>query len=356
MFITIIFIADNAHTDTTYIIQKGDNPSTIAKKFNAKIENIISTNNLNPTKLRPGTKIIIPSIEKKPLCRDNLRQTSRTTLDNDNRGEDLSEDNIIHTVKRGETLSSLSRKYAIPMHELQEINNLKSTKIIVGQKLLVKQTKIRTYTVKKGDSLWKIARRFHLDVKVLREINELNIDVLKPGQKILLQHQGDPEHFNNPEANHSMKHIEDGIDKVSESDEYTLKEKLILLAKKFLDIPYRFGGKTFFGIDCSAFVQKVFSLIGIDLPRSAREQFFLGDPVDREDLSIGDLVFFRTYASFPSHVGIYLGNNEFIHASSKLKKVTIDSLETQYYLKRYIGAKRLIEEEVEKKGELQGES
>jgi peptidoglycan endopeptidase LytE len=58
---------------------------------------------------------------------------------------------------------------------------------------------------------------------------------------------------------------------------------------------------------------------------------------------MGDLVFFKTYASFPSHVGIYLGNNLFIHASSRSRKVTIDSLETPYYFKRFIGAKRFIE-------------
>ena len=110
-----------------------------------------------------------------------------------------------------------------------------------------------------------------------------------------------------------------------------------------LNIPYRFGGNTLVGIDCSAYVKKVYSLIGVNLPRSAREQFAEGKPVDGSELSMGDLVFFKTYASFPSHVGIYLGNNLFIHASSRSKKVTIDSLETPYYLKRFIGAKRFID-------------
>jgi cell wall-associated NlpC family hydrolase len=63
--------------------------------------------------------------------------------------------------------------------------------------------------------------------------------------------------------------------------------------------------------------------------------------VGKEDLSIGDLVFFRTYAKFPSHVGIYLGDNRFIHASSGERKVTIDSLNAPYYIKRFVGARRL---------------
>jgi len=60
---------------------------------------------------------------------------------------------------------------------------------------------------------------------------------------------------------------------------------------------------------------------------------------------MGSLVFFRTYAKFPSHVGIYLGDNRFVHASSREKKVTVDSLDTPYYVKCYIGAKRLLFEE-----------
>jgi cell wall-associated NlpC family hydrolase len=91
-------------------------------------------------------------------------------------------------------------------------------------------------------------------------------------------------------------------------------------------------------------VQRVFSLVGIDLPRTAREQFRAGELISKEELSVGDLVFFRTYASFPSHVGIYIGNNLFIHASSRAKRVTITSLDTPYFLRRFIGAKRLIPE------------
>ena len=69
--------------------------------------------------------------------------------------------------------------------------------------------------------------------------------------------------------------------------------------------------------------------------------FGLGTEVTREELSLGDLVFFKTYASFPSHVGIYIGNNMFIHASSREKKVRVDSLDAPYYLRKFIGAKRL---------------
>src|SRR4030066_1570805 len=119
----------------------------------------------------------------------------------------------------------------------------------------------------------------------------------------------------NYEAILSQARIDTDMGKVFESKELSemgLQDRLILFAKKLLNIPYRFGGSSLLGIDCSAYVQKVYSLIGIDLPRSARKQFQEGTPVKDDELSIGDLVFFRTYASFPSHVGIYLGNNLFI--------------------------------------------
>jgi cell wall-associated NlpC family hydrolase len=91
-------------------------------------------------------------------------------------------------------------------------------------------------------------------------------------------------------------------------------------------------------------VQKVFRFVDIELPRTAREQFRAGESISKEELSVGDLVFFRTYASFPSHVGIYLGNNLFIHASTGARKVTITSLDTPYFVRRFIGAKRFIPE------------
>ncbi|MDH4101615.1 MAG: C40 family peptidase, partial [Nitrospirota bacterium] len=91
----------------------------------------------------------------------------------------------------------------------------------------------------------------------------------------------------------------------------------------------------------SAFVQKVFGFLSVDLPRTAREQFRIGEKVAKSELREGDLVFFKTYAKFPSHVGIYIGDNKFIHASSVNKKVSVSTLDAPYYTKRYIGAKRL---------------
>ena len=180
----------------------------------------------------------------------------------------------------------------------------------------------------------------------LMAMNNMETALLKPGQRIRLRQQHPPADTKTYEAIISQG-TEEPSDKPPTEDLDAggsgLSERLVHFAKRMLNIPYRFGGNSLLGIDCSAYVKKVYSLVGIDLPRSAREQFRQGTVVEKQDLSIGDLVFFRTYASYPSHVGIYLGNNLFIHASSKKKKVTIDSLEKPFYIKRFIGAKRLID-------------
>lgn len=216
-----------------------------------------------------------------------------------------------------------------------------------------------TYTVKSGDTLHKISKKFNIQVKELKKINKLTNNSIKIGQKLVVSKTTagakEPDDIKAIQNNYYKKETPvitsarlQEVREMSDSDDLSkmsVKERLILFAKKMLHLPYKFGGNGPFGLDCSAYVQMVYNIAGIELPRSAREQFGMGESVGKEDLLTGDLVFFRTYASFPSHVGIYLGNNLFIHTSTRSKKVTIDSLESPYYLKRFIGAKRLIPED-----------
>jgi cell wall-associated NlpC family hydrolase len=103
---------------------------------------------------------------------------------------------------------------------------------------------------------------------------------------------------------------------------------------------YRMGGTSKNGIDCSAFVQAVFAAAyGMTLPRTAREQHRVAQRISRAELKEGDLVFFNTRGGV-SHVGIYLQNNKFIHASTS-KGVTVSDLFEPYYLKRFIAAGRI---------------
>lgn len=124
------------------------------------------------------------------------------------------------------------------------------------------------------------------------------------------------------------------------------KEIMIMEIIKYMNTPYKYGGNSLNGIDCSAFTQNVYqSSWMLTLDRSARDQYQQGKVIsDRSDLKFGDLVFFNTRRRVkPGHVGIYIGDNLFAHASSKLG-VTISSLEHDYYNKRYMGARRIDEE------------
>ena len=117
--------------------------------------------------------------------------------------------------------------------------------------------------------------------------------------------------------------------------------RVIASSMDYIGVPYVFGGTSPYGFDCSGYVQYVFANAGISLPRTADVQYEVGTPISTTDLVSGDLVFFSTYTYGASHVGIYLGENKFIHASSS-RGVTIDSLGSSYWSSHYIGARRIL--------------
>jgi cell wall-associated NlpC family hydrolase len=119
---------------------------------------------------------------------------------------------------------------------------------------------------------------------------------------------------------------------------------LVKAAKKYLGIRYRYGGSSpSRGFDCSGFVYYLLSRHGIRAPHSAAELFRMGKPVSRSELRPGDLVFFKNTARRRgiTHVGIYIGNDKFIHSSSGRGRVIVTSLNDPYYAARFAGARRL---------------
>jgi cell wall-associated NlpC family hydrolase len=131
------------------------------------------------------------------------------------------------------------------------------------------------------------------------------------------------------------------LEKASSSIEATLNTALDLLG-----IRYRWGGsKPESGFDCSGFVGHVFREgLGLDLPRSARELSRTGEPVAKDELQPGDLVFFNTMRRAFSHVGIYLGDNLFVHAPHRGAYVRVDDMSGRYWTKHFNGARRVAEQ------------
>ncbi len=120
-------------------------------------------------------------------------------------------------------------------------------------------------------------------------------------------------------------------------------ESLIGTINYYIGTPYKYGGCTRKGIDCSCFVKTVFAeALGLNLPRTVAQQWKYGKPVSRDELAFGDIVFFRTSKrKVPSHSGIYIGGGRFAHASSSLG-VSVAKLSDPYWSKRYAGARRVI--------------
>ena len=281
-----------------------------------------------------------------------------------------------YKVKNGDTLYSISKKFGVSVNQIKETNNLRKSGIKKNQvlsisaknssKRIVKsKSKPVYYTVRTGDTLFRIAQKTHQPMKKIMALNHVNSKSLRVGQKLVLAKPSyEPEESIVTQENEDIEESEDSPDiesedadqdviNIGQQNEQTRKEELlgkwnspdevqlfVKVATGFIGAPYRFGGSSLKGIDCSSFVQKIYRIFDVTLPRNAAQQSKVGINITRENLTEGDLVFFHTNRSL-GHVGIYIGNNEFVHASSKSKVVRIDSLDTPYYQKRFQRAVRV---------------
>ena len=251
-----------------------------------------------------------------------------------------------HVVRKGDTLGKIARSHHVSVTKIQEANAIDGTRLSVGTKLVIpggkaqpKRRKVssgksRQVTVPASAPVEEPPPGAQLSLAGPRGSTPFNHEWKPPTEAELAELARAPK---------AADAAPPGAPEASKAEE-SIKDRLLRVAQRMLAVPYRFGGTTLWGIDCSGFVQKTFAFLNLDLPRTAREQYKEGVTVAKSDLSPGDLVFFRTYAKYASHVGIYLGDNRFVHASSRDRKVTIDSLDEPYYTKHYLGAKRLLAE------------
>lgn len=318
----VVKVSSDRVSETVHVVKKGDTLYRIAKQYSITVEDIKRANNLKSERLQLGQKLLIPM---KQAQRTNghpslsLRSHGLETFVNEPlyaKQQEIS-DYLYHIVQPGETLYRISLNYGVSLEELKKINNLESNIITVGQKLKI--PKVNQESTRSSLSLERPLRDLKSEEDTLQSKFEKN---LLTRDRILTP---------------SM---------LTKEDELALKRKFIELSIYYADSRYRLGGNGDGYLDCSSFVKLIYKKLGINLPRSSAQQFMVGVPVEEHELIPGDLVFFRTRGRTISHVGIYIGDNRFIHISSSRKRVAIDSLDDPYFKKRYAGAKRVLNGEV----------
>jgi peptidoglycan DL-endopeptidase LytE len=289
-----------------------------------------------------------------------------------------------HSVQPGDTIAGIAAKTGVTADALKAANHLKGGRLQAHQILVIPPHKSRKtvkskpssispgdiYAVKKGDTLAGISRRMGVPVAEIRELNRIRGNALKVGQRIALKKKpGHEIESAAPPLEYTKNGINLGLEmeEEEEADDLSTPEEawaeiekrkqdsaallgkwsnpdepklLVKVAMGFLGAPYRLGGSSVTGIDCSGFVKKIYQFFNIDLPRTAFEQSHVGMRVARGELAEGDLIFFNTRKRV-GHVGIYIGNNQFVHAASRKKGVRVDDLNTPYFDRRFISAVRL---------------
>jgi cell wall-associated NlpC family hydrolase len=178
------------------------------------------------------------------------------------------------------------------------------------------------YIVRKGDALVRIARRLHVNARELARVNDLkDPDRIREGQVLRL-----------PGSRANRKQVSAGGQH---------NDKLVRTALQYRGVPYRYAGMSSRGMDCSGLVARVLKTHGIKAPHNAASLYRLGLPVPYGKLLAGDLVFFHTTRRGISHVGVYVGEGKFVHASSGGGRVQVDRMDQGYYRQRFVGARRI---------------
>lgn len=256
-------------------------------------------------------------------------------------------------VQPGDTAYSIARRAGLNVEAFLILNGLTTPDLKVGQTVIIRSG-VPPYVVQPGDTLYSLARRFGLGVDALKAANELPQDgTISIGQTLKIPSPGSvtarqptPETTSVP-AVPSTVQVTGAVQVTVPVPEQppVASGSWLDTAMSLMGTPYVFGGTSRRGLDCSGFVLQVFTPLGVKLPRVSADQARVGLPVDVSSLRAGDLVFFDTVGGGRvTHVGIYLGNDQFINANSYRGQVTIDRLlSDKYWAPRYLGARRVLQ-------------
>lgn len=326
LFYGLSLYADATHYHT---VRKGDTLSSISRKYNVSIASIKTLNNIKTSVIYPRQKLVIRKISVAGSVKTNAVWGYET---------------VRYKIQKGDNLWNISKKFNASIPEIKKLNNLRSDKLIIGQALKINIPRtlpaITTpepimavsgdkvyYTVKREETLSGIADKFGTTPDELRKANLLDDKDFKEGQILVI-----PKITTVPESESAD---------VEEKKELSLREQILKDSFSYLGVPYKLGGSGKKSIDCSTLTRLVYANAGISLPNTSYLQHKEGVYVGIPEAEAGDLVFFKR-RGYVGHVGVYIGNNLFIHASQKNRKVTIASLDNPYFKKHFVSARRYI--------------
>lgn len=309
----------SAH-EKLYTVQSGDSLWKLSNIYNVEINDLQKWNHLLNSTIYVNQKLSVQA----PHSHSNTAAQSASV------------DGYI--VKSGDTLWGIAKSNGMSISTLKSLNRLSSDVLYPGQKLKVSGTAAQpasvvpastsnTYTVRSGDNLSTIAARHQLTVSKLKSINNLKSDLIYPGQVLRLSGTA---------TTIATKVSTASAPVVATYGSTSQVNRLIAESKKYLGVPYVWAGSTPSGFDCSGFLNYVYNKAEIAIPRTVASIWDATKAVSSP--RVGDLVFFETYKTGPSHAGIYLGDGQFIHAGSS-RGVEISDMNNSYWKARYLGAK-----------------
>lgn len=322
-----------ASSTSVYVVKSGDYLGKIAKQFNTTVQDLKSLNGLNSDRIYMGQALKVNG------------KTETTTPASAVTSPVESTSSSVYTVVSGDTLSKIGVQYKMSVAELKKLNSLSSDRIYVGQKLKVSRNatvttptpatpvtspvetaKTSEYTVKSGDTLGKISQQYKMTLQKLKDLNGLKSDMIYVGQKLKVS--GETTVVTTPAPAPA-----------TEAPVGEFATAFVEAAKGVMGVPYVWAGSTINGFDCSGFIYYAANTAGYKIGRYSAagyhsRTFYVDQPQP------GDLVFFEnTYKAGISHLGIYIGDNQFIHADEK-KGITISNLSNPYYTAHFDGFKR----------------
>nr|WP_026573730.1 LysM peptidoglycan-binding domain-containing protein [Bacillus sp. UNC438CL73TsuS30] len=364
----------NQKLSLSYTVKPGDSLWKLARENGTTVSELKNLNGLSSDLIRIGQQLKIPN------SKTSTQVSARATSVNQK-----------YVVQKGDTLSEIGARFNLSVTQVKTINHLTSDRIHVGQtlsvsgaqatsasykvsevptrkvtkskaKAAVKRVEIIKSVVAKSEAKNAVKPTTPSETKVAQKpavkssstetqksegntYSKESVQPAAPSTSTAVQQPVEkPETTTvqkpavKPETNVTQKPAAKPQAEATQKPAVTSASKVqevIAEAQKYIGTPYRWGGNTPSGFDCSGFTKYVFDHVGISIPRTTSTQWSATTPVGSP--SVGDLVFFETYKAGPSHVGIYLGNNKFISAADQ--GVVISDMTVSYWKTRYLGAR-----------------